>query len=146
MPQTKSLYVVGQALVSLLKKNWESMGLPSPDNVYYGEQQRYPSFPAIAVDPGAATRELTQTGMQATITFNVAIIVYYGQLVGARDAREASDKLAQAVVDILDQDKKLGDLVIHSLVGSIEPGYAAVAGAIVRATRLSWTGFSKLQI
>lgn len=147
MALTKNMSEVVQALVDLTRANWEAIELPGPECVYYGQQVQYTKTPSVSYIGGTTTRELTQTGMQATITFPVSIIIYHAQL---KDVMEVGgkvlDELAEKLVGVLDTDKTLGGLIVHGLVVRSEPGYASQARSIYRASRLSWSGFSKVHI
>lgn len=145
MPQTKKPSVIGQYIIDLLQDKWNDIPLADKDDVYYGEQSRYPRTPAIAVVVGAATRTLTQTGMQATIEFPVVILVMHSPIQNIEKTAKENTEQAERVIDILDVDKTLGGLVVHGMVETIEPGQT-MRGELLAATRLSWNGFSKLHI
>ena len=59
---TDNAGTVTQALVDLLRGDWDGLGAPTKDDIYYGDQDMYPRFPSFAVDPAPVARELYQTG------------------------------------------------------------------------------------
>lgn len=145
MPQTKHPSIVTQYIIDLLKNKWQEIPLAQQDDVYWGEQGRYPRTPTIAVVPGTIDRELTQTGMQATITFPISILVMHGPLQHIEKTAKEVTEQAENVADILDADKTLGGLIIHGIVEEMEPGQV-MRGELLSATRLAWSGFSKIHI
>lgn len=144
---TKYPSVVWQALVDLLRTKWIDIPLNQPDDVYLGEQSRYPRTPAVAVVMTTTNRVLTQTGMQATISFNGYALVIHAPIQNVSFTNLEVAKQTENIVDILDGDKSLGGLLVHSFVVSSEIGVLGTGGGeLMITTRLTWAGFSKLHV
>lgn len=135
--------VVTQALVDLIRKNFHVMGMSSEDDVYYGDQSRYPKFPSVAVEPGPQEREMKATGLQQRVSFDVSIYVYHGPIASQSSNSKATDVLAETLIDIVHSDRQLGGYLIHSHITAIEPGAARRGGALLEVHRLQWSGLSQ---
>lgn len=143
MPLTDDQGVVAQALVDLVRKDWSNIGFPTKDDIYYGDQERYPRFPSLAVEPAPTERQLYQTGLQEKIDFTMYLLLFHGPIATTSDRRKETDTLAQSVVDQLHTDRKLGGLVVHGHPTNVEPGFFARGGAMLVAHRITWTGTSR---
>lgn len=147
MPYTDKVSDVAQAIVDLLKDNWDDLGLNDPEDVFYGNEARIGRFPAIAVDPSPGLNaELTGTMMQATNTFEITILVYEGALKNQEVKRKDCDQRAEAIRAKLLSNKQLGGLVAHGHVLTIEPGFSNLQAQLVVASRMGWQGISKTQL
>lgn len=146
MPLSDKISVITQAYVDLLRSKWEELGLAGPEDVYYGDQARYPRTPSIAVFNSSLERQLSQTGMQARVSVSTWIMIFHMPLKDASAAQKETDEYAEKVEQILHSDRKLGGLLIHSHVARNEPGAAERGGTLLRATRLSVSGLSQTRI
>src|SRR3990172_8212185 len=99
--------VVTRALVDLLVGDWDGIGVATKEDVYYGDQDRYPRFPAISVESGSQSRELNQTGLQQRIGFTMFCLVYHGPIASISRNREETDAIAEGVVTRLQTDRRL---------------------------------------
>jgi hypothetical protein len=134
--------VVTQAIVDLLKNNWEVIGCPGPDDIYYGDQSRYPRTPSIAVEPTTQPRELNQTGLQQRIQFSIYIFVYHGPVKRTEVRKKEIDEIAERTVGVLHTDRRLNGLVIHGHPTSVEPGFVSRGGTLQEVHRILWEGIS----
>ena len=141
---TDSLPLVTQALVDLLISKWMDIGLASQDDVYYGDQFKYPRFAAIAVEAAPVDRDLQQTGLQQRITFTHYFLIYHGSIRDLEGNRKEADQLTHRTITVLNQPevRQLDGLIIHGHVDTVEPGYANRGGALLVTDRLTWTGLS----
>lgn len=135
--------VVTQALVDLIRTKYHQMGMSSEDDVYYGDQSRYPRFPSVAVEPGPQERTLKATGLQQRVSFDLSIFVYHGPLVSQSYNAKQTDALAETLIDIVHSDRQLGGYLIHSHITAIEPGAVRRGGALLVVHRLTWSGMSQ---
>lgn len=142
MPElTDKVSDVTDALIDLLKGNWEKYA-DTKDDIYYGEQSKFPRYPAITVESAPQNRELQQTGLQQRISYTFYITVYHGLIKSVEGNKRGADLASEAIVDQLHSNRKLNGLVIHGSVTSNEPGFATRGGALVAANRITWTGIS----
>lgn len=146
MALTKSSTAVAEALVNLFKDNFVAAGLNSPDDVYYGDEVKIPRYPSIAVQPSVQTRKFTSTGMKVDIDFTTFILVYHSSLSSPSELKREADERTEAIIDLLDQNRNLGGIVINGLVSSSEPGAVDTGGSLVRASRLTHSALSKVHI
>lgn len=146
MAQTDTLTTPTQAIIDLLKKKWKTLGLPSPDDIFYGDEARYARYPAIAVEPTALEAEPTSTQMRMTNTFVIYVFVYEGSLKNLEVKRKDRDLRAESVRDRIHTDRTLGGLLAHINVTNIEPGVSVIAQEAVLASRLTLQGISKTEL
>ena len=146
MPHTDTLTTPTQAIIDLLEQKWKPLGLSTPDDIYYGEEARYPRYPAIAVEPGPLDAEPTSTQMRMTNSFTIFVFVYEGSLKNQEVKRKDRDLRAEAVRDHIHTDRTLGGILAHINVTTIEPGISLVAQDHVLASRLTLQGISKTEL
>ena len=142
MPLTEKNSEVAQALVDLLQADWDTIGVPNKDDIYYGDQQLYPRFPSVAVESAPQDREIQQTGLQQRIRFHMAIICVTGGLKDMAKRRKDADELAERVVDQIHTDRTLGAIVINGNITNIEPGFITRGGALLVTHLVTWEGLS----
>ncbi len=142
MPLTDANSVVTQALVDLLVGDWDTLGVPSKKDIYYGDQPLYPRFPSLAVESQPQNRELNQTGLQQRISFTMAIMALTGGLKGMEARRKSGDLFAERVVTRLHTDRTLGGIVIHGHAASVEPGFVTRGGSLLVTHLITWEGIS----
>ncbi len=146
MVQTDTLTTPTQAIIDLLKQKWNTLGLSTPDDIYYGDEARYLRYPAIAVEPTSLQAEPTSTQMRMTNTFIIYVFVYEGSLKNQEVKRKDRDERAEAVRDRIHTDRTLGGILAHINVTNIEPGISIVAQEHVLASRLTLEGISKTEL
>jgi hypothetical protein len=145
MPVTAKLSVVTQAIVDLLVANAVPLGVGTSD-IYYGDIEKVPRSPSIAVEPVERPRELAGVSMQVENAFTVYIFVYVLGIDSSQDLRKSCDVLAESIEDVLHTNKKLSGLLIQSWVTNFESGYAVRGGVLLKCVRLTWNGVSKTMI
>lgn len=140
---TDKLVAVTDALIARLETAKPTYGI---HDVWYGEEALIPRTPALSVTPSSKARELTETGMMAMNRFSIAVVIYHSRLDDPQVTRRECDILAEEIEQFIHEDRRLGGLLIHSHIESVEPGFAARGKVTLRATRLSWTGLTKTRI
>jgi hypothetical protein len=142
MALTKDPSEVCQAIIDLLKAD-VSLNLKE---VYYGDQDRIPFTPCTTVEAAPTDIQNPVSNFYLEHRFNIAIMVYYAQIVDQSQLKKDSDLYAQQVRDAIHQNKTLNGIIIHGNVTRMEPGVARRSGAKLRAHRLTWEGLSKAMI
>lgn len=151
MPNTDSLPILTQYLVDKFVANKVLLGLPvSADviNVHYGDQETITFTPCICVEPDSKRRVLNGVRRRTENTFSIGVLIYTGLVTDPQVNRKDADELAEAVETLIHADATFGanpnQLVIHSLVESIESGYARKGGnTVLRSSRLMVSAMSQ---
>lgn len=143
MRTTDDYYTVAKSMLALLEARAPELGL---EKVWYGDQQRVSEFPSAAVEPAPTEYSRYGTGHQYAIQFNLAIMVYYAQVVSEEELKEESDAFAMRVMRAVNSDRNLDGLIVHGNVTRVEPGLARRSGAKFRATRIFWEGIGRAMI
>jgi hypothetical protein len=133
-------------VVDLLKSNWEELGLPGPEDVYYGDQSRYPRTPSVAVQINTLIRELNQTGIQTLNEIGLFVLIYHSPYANMEVSQKETDLFAEGIETLLHNNRTINGLLIHSHVSNHEPGVSERGGTILRTTRLTLTGVSKTMV
>jgi hypothetical protein len=145
MTLTSKISEVNQALVDLLKESWNEIGANGPDDIYYGDQAKYPRFPSFAIEVGDRANTLYQTGLQTEVEFRAFIMIFHAPIANISSTKKERDELSESVEDIVHTDRRLGGLVVHGHITRIEPGIAD-RGGLMHTTRLTWEGQSRARI
>lgn len=147
MPLTDKPTVVGQYILDLLKSKSAVLGVEA-DRMYYGDQEMIGATPALAVEEGTFTRELSGKGLsgQSLNQIRVFILVYIAKIQDVQTTRKATNELAEKIMMELHKDINMGGNVIHGFVVEIEPGYAIRSGVLMRSARITWQGITKTLI
>lgn len=149
MPLTDSLEEVSGAIKSILDTNANALGL---EDVFYGEEELIPRTPAASVDPNEKVRDLRETGYTVINTFSVFIVVYHAKLQGSGVTRKETLALAEAVETLINADPTLNlgkvgeDRIVNGMCTSVQEGYAQRGKTIMKASRITWEGFSKTRL
>lgn len=145
MANTDRLSVVSNYIYDLLTTNKTALGL---QDVFFGDQQKVPRTPAVAVEPGVYTRELSGLGGKGRTdnNFTVYVLVYVSNIRDEQLNNKDVITLSEAIMDKLHLDVTMSGNVIHGRVTSIEPGYASRGGALMRFGRITWEGLTKTLI
>jgi hypothetical protein len=114
--------------------------------VIYGDQSKIPVVPMVCVEPSGKRRDFNGLPRKTQIDFEVYVIIYHGGLRDTQANRKAVDLLAEAIELRLHAFPTCGGLVISSLVSTLESGVANKGGALMRATRLTWTARSQVML
>jgi hypothetical protein len=113
-------------------------------DVWRGDQQKLPRYPACCVIAGPKNRELNGMPRKTLVTLEMYVQIYHGAVSDVQLNDTIATTLTEAVETLLHADSTLGGLVIDSMVNNIEPGYANKAGTLVRATRLTFLATSQV--
>lgn len=145
MPHADRFTPVVQEVYDLLTNAKAELGL---EDVWYGDQNLIPRYPAVAVEAGPFNRDLSGIGGKG-LTDNrirVLLLLYLAKIQDVQVTRKATDELAERIMDKLHEDVTMNGTVIHGFVTAIEPGYATRGGTLMRTTRVTWEGLTKTRI
>lgn len=142
---TDSLTVFADYTMNLLSDP-TFMTVQGIQRVNYGDVDKVDVVPLVCVEPSSKPRAFNGTPRRTEVNFEVYVLIYYGTLAGTQANRRQTDLIAEAVEKRLHSDPQCGGLVISSLVTGIDSGVANKGGAILRASRLTWTGKSQVQL
>ena len=112
--------------------------------VMYGDQDKIPVVPFVCVEPSNKRREFNGAPRRTRIDFELYVLVYYGMVQDTQLNRAEVERLAEVVETRLHHALTCDGLVINSLVASVESGAANKGGALMRATRLTFTAQSQV--
>jgi hypothetical protein len=114
--------------------------------VTYGDQEKIAVTPTVCVEPVEKARDYNGAPRRTLVTFEVYVLIYHGALQSVQDNRKETDDLAEAVETQLHSDPTCGSLVVSSLVSNLSSGVANKGGTLLRATRLTFTAQSQIQL
>lgn len=143
MPLTDRLDDVAQAVFNILTTNKTTLGLA---DVWWGDQALLPRTPAACVEPLRKTRELNGAPRRTEVMLFVQVLLFVGRIQDVQVNRKEVDAMSESVEAALHADATLGGIVIHSLVDSIDSGYATRSNTLYRASRVNLTAKSQAQL
>lgn len=148
MPLIDSLTDLAKDVKTRIEAQQGPLGLTA---VYYGDQERIPTTPAICVEPGQKTRELNGLPRRTEVDLTIYVICYLYNLKSPEEIREGTDTLGEDIETVLHADAQLRDgsqepTVIDSMVRSVESGYQMKRNSLFRATRLTFVARSQVQL
>lgn len=145
MPLVDRFTPVVQKVHDVLTAAKVELGL---QDVWYGDQNLIPRYPAVAVEAGPFDRTLAGIGGKGRTEnrIRVLLLLYLAKIADVQVTKKQTDELAERIMDKLHEDITMGGLVIHGFVTTIEPGYATRGGTLMRTTRVTWEGLSKTGI
>jgi len=143
MALTNQITVLTQYIVDRLTTSKTSLGLK---DIFYGDQELIPRYPAVAVDSVSKERELAGLPFRTDNNFTILLLVYHAQISNTAVTRKSCDEFAEAIELNLHDDTTMGGNVIHGYVTMMESGFAVRGGSQLRATRITWSGYSKTNI
>jgi hypothetical protein len=114
--------------------------------VLYGDQEKIGVVPLVCVEPSDKSREFVGAPRRTEISFEVFVLVYYGTMQSTAANRRDVDTIAEAVETRLHTALTCGGLVINSLVTNLTSGVANKGGSLMRATRLTFTATSRVNL
>jgi hypothetical protein len=114
--------------------------------VYYGDQERLASTPALCVEPDMKTNELKGATRRIATEIRLYFIIYHAKIQSPQANRREADLLAEAVETFLHDDPRMNETVIHSMVTRIESGYVYKENTLVRATRIAFEATTQAQL
>jgi hypothetical protein len=146
---TDSMDLVAQYVVDKIKANYVSLtsmvngSVGTADDVYYGDQDKFPRTPSICVDPGQRPRTLEGASYRSLNNFVLYIFVYHAKLQDNQLTRKEAQQVSEAIEDLLHADPQLGGLVIHSFCTNNESGYSYRNNTQYRTNRITFEPMSK---
>lgn len=140
MATTDSLVAVADAVKLMLENQSITLGLK---DVFYGDQDLIPQFPAAAVEGQNLSERPSDTGFSKMNEFQVLVILYHSKIQDNQTTRREADLYAEAVKAVLNSDRQLGGLVTHCWVSSTDYGYAVRSGVTIRAARILFEAVAK---
>ena len=144
MTLTDSLYLVGREFVNILKDIQDGLGIV---DVFDGDQQYLPNYPAACVETGSKARELTATGQRTDNVFTVYIMLYYSLIADNQTVRSKAIELAEKLEHAIHMSyETLNGLVVHGNFIEIVPGYTQRQNGLTHVVRLTWAGISKTRL
>jgi hypothetical protein len=146
MPLTDRIDVFTQVIYDLIITNKTPLGLA---DVWYGDEDKVPTTPCVAVSSGEKTRVLDGASRRTLVDLTCYLMVYFEKIQGTEQNRKEAETLAEDVEAVLHADSTLGGIVVHSYVSRSEPGYASRGRsprALLSVTRLTFTGISKVSL
>lgn len=139
MPLTDKSTPVTQKMHDILEARKVPLGLA---DVYYGDQDQIPTFPAACVFSGPRTRRVTETG-KPEVVISVTIIIYFGRIQSSELNIKRTEEISEAVEDELHKNRSMDGLVVHGYVTSVDPGVALKNDVMIKATRITWEARSQ---
>lgn len=116
------------------------------DDVYYGDQEKFPRTPSVCVDPGNRQRALQGVSYRTDNNFTIYILVYHAMLQDNQVTRKEVQQLAEAIETLLHADPTLGGNVIHSFCSLNESGYVYRNSTMYRTNRMTFEPYSKTRL
>lgn len=152
MANTDSVDLVVQYVIDKLKTNYAALTsavggqVGSADDVYYGDQEKFPRTPSICVDPGTMDRTLQGVSFRTDNNFVIYILVYHAKLQDNQLTRKEAQQVSEAIETLLHQDPQLGGLTIHSFCSRNESGYVYRRDTMYRTNRITFEPYSKTRL
>ncbi len=115
-------------------------------DVWFGDQDRIPRTPAVAVEPGETSRELNGAPRRVEEQHTVYLLIYHNKVQSGSQSRLEAQQFAEVVEDFLHNDPTLGGLVIHSFATANESGFSSRKGTTLVTNRVTFTATSQRQL
>jgi hypothetical protein len=148
---TDSVDTITQYVIDKLKANVAVLKSTSnvvvgTDDIYYGDQEKFPRTPSICVDPGTRRRDLQGVSYRTDNNFTIYIYVYHAKLQNNQLTRKEAQQISEAIETLLHLDPQLGGLVIHSFCTTNESGYVYRQNTMYRTNRITFEPYSKTRL
>lgn len=145
MPLTDSLVAITGWVYDHLNDSafMETAGI---SQVLYGDQDKINTTPLVCVESSEKRRALNGAPRRTQVDFEVFILIYHGKIQDTQTTRRETDMLAEAVETRLHSDPTCGSNAVDSLVSNLSSGVSNKGGALYRATRLTFTARSQVQL
>lgn len=107
--------------------------------VYYGDQARIETTPAVCVEPSVKNNNLNSAAAARKIDpiIETSILVYHSAIQSPQQNRLEADQFGEAIEAYLNTQRDLDGLVIHAYVSVFESGYLNKGDTVMRACRLT---------
>lgn len=140
MPYTKSIPEMVTKVIDVLEAQKVSLGV---EDIYYGTQDLKPRYPCISVEGGTKRRGVATT-RQFEIRLGVTIVIYFGKVQSTQLTTKQTEELAEAIENILHDNKTMDGMVVFGYVTRTDPGVTSVGDdMMVKASRIMWEGVSR---
>jgi len=106
--------------------------------IFYGDQERIPTSPAICVEPDDKKSDLYGAGRMTEVDFVVYILCYHSELRAIQSNRRDADRLAERVTTLLNSNANFYGRAIHCFVSANSSGYATKQNNTFRANRITF--------
>lgn len=142
---TDSLYQVSQEMISILEQEKSGLGIV---DVWDGDQQLIPNYPALCVEAGGKARELVESALRADNRFTLYLMLYYSLITeDSQVIRSKALELSERVEFVLhNQYSTLNGKVIFGYVHEINPGYTQRKNGLTHVVRLTWSALTKTRL
>lgn len=155
MPLTNDTAIFTDWVYDKINDNRVALGMdPALKNVFYGDPQKIPYNPIIAVESGEQTETPNKIPRGVWVVQNIYIIIYHSKIQEIEEQRRENDQLMVAVKNLLHEDHMLHTdppantdrLALNSLVTQSEPGTIQKGQTLYRASRLTFEIQSQVQL
>jgi hypothetical protein len=148
---TDSVDTVTQYVIDKLKANAAVLKTSTnvvvdPQDIYYGDQEKFPRTPSICVDPGNRARILQGVSYRTDNNFVLYIYVYHAKVQDNQITRKEVQQISEAIETLLHSDPQLGGIVIHSFCTLNESGYVYRQNTMYRTCRITFEPYSKTKL
>lgn len=148
---TASVDVVTQYVIDKLKANASTLVSASgvvvdANDIYYGDQDKFPRTPSICVDPNVRRRDLQGVSFRTDNNFSIYIIIYHAKIQDNQLTRKEAQQISEAVETLLHQDPQLGGNIIHCFCSLNESGYVYRQNTMYRTNRVTLEAYSKTRL
>jgi hypothetical protein len=115
-------------------------------NVFYGDQEKYPESPAVAIEPSDRPRTLAGLSYRSQNDFGVYILCYLAKVQTNQLTRQQIQQISEKIETLIHTDPQLGGLVVHGFCANNESGYVYRSGTLYRSNRITYSGMSKTRL
>jgi hypothetical protein len=117
-----------------------------PQNVWFGDQEKFPAIPCIVVEPSGAPVTLHPAQYYGENDFTIYIFIYHAQIQDNQLTRMQVGQIADKVRTFVNLDPQQSGLVIHGFVSATDSGFVYRSGTAYRTVRLTYTAKSKTKL
>jgi len=152
MANTDRVDVLNDFLFNLMVDHQADLGFL---DIWYGDQDKIPRTPALAVEAGPKSRELNGAPRRMLVTFESYFMIYHDQIQDTQENARKAQQRGEAVEAVLHADAQMltdpedgnSGLVIHSYVSANEPGAVLRNnGSLMSVTRLTFRAQSQVML
>lgn len=143
---TITQYVIDKLITNAALLKSTSGVVVGSDDIYYGDQEKFPRTPSICVDPGNRRRDLQGVSYRTDNNFTLYIYVYHAKVQDNQLTRKEAQQISEAIETLLHQDPQLGGNVIHGFCSLNESGYVYRQNTMYRTNRITFEPYSKTRL
>jgi hypothetical protein len=115
-----------------------------PEDIFYGDQEKYPHVPAVAIEPNSRPRTLHGVSYRTDNNFTIYLLVYHASVAQSnQDTRQQVQQIAENIETLIHLDPQFDGLLIHGFCEMNESGYTYRQGTLYRTNRITYSGYSK---